>query len=66
MSVNPSNLIAAQTNPGKTVFPNLARQRGDEAQWPHADETVMQELSLAGIECHGPFEYLRDREVPAA
>lgn len=68
MSLNPSNKIAAETNPGKTMFPNLARSRDatDEAK-RLVDETVHAELTAAGIKAEGPHEFLRDnREVPAA
>lgn len=76
MSLNPSNAIAARANPGRTMFPNLARRREQPEttktldEWTAAcrlvDEQVKKELEAAGIKAaHG--EWLRDnREVPAA
>ena len=58
--MNPSNMIAARTNPDKTMFLNLA---GGEHN--RVDEQVKKELTEAGIKAaHG--EWLREREVPAA
>jgi hypothetical protein len=68
MSLNPSNAIAARANPGKTMFPNLARHphASDEVK-QFVDENVVAELTAAGIKPEGPAEWLRDnKEVPAA
>lgn len=67
MSLNPSNLMAARDNPGKTMFPNLARRRGDTASYAEVDEQAQRELTTAGILAVGPHEWLRENsEVPAA
>lgn len=79
MSLSPSNWMAAQANPGKTKFPNLARRRPDlETVTPaeiggwacvcgEVDAQVLKELKEAGITPEGPAEFLRTmREVPAA
>lgn len=66
MSLNPSNTIAALANPGKTMFPNLARPC-EEKHFAEVDEKVQQELAAAGIEANGPNEWCRqNNEVPAA
>ncbi len=49
MSLNPSNAIAAAINPGRTVFPNLARRTRDRDAWDEVDAKVSDELLAAGI-----------------
>ena len=61
MSLNPSNMIAARDNPGRTMFPNLAGGAHD-----HVDRAVMSELLCAGILIDGPFESMRRGEVATA
>ena len=53
MSLNPSNGIAQRTNPGKRVFPNLARGfKAEPKNYPEVDETIERELTEAGIAFH--------------
>ena len=59
MSLCPSNYIAANANPDKTVFPNLAG-----SSWEEADKRGLSELQQAGIDAEGPFDFLRVGEVP--
>lgn len=71
MSLFPSNLIAAQSNPGRTPFPNLARLYQNGAEYRHIyadlDVQILEELTAAGIPAVGPCEVLRKgREVPTA
>ncbi len=71
MSLNPSNMIAAPTNPGKTLFPNLARHKKNHDNWENVckmvDQVVYAELKEADIPIIGPHEFLRhNREVPTA
>lgn len=77
MSLNPSNLIAANDNPGKTMFPNLARinrqlnSAKEIGDWAvicgEVDACVLRELASAGIKASEPFESFRKRgEVPTA
>ena len=68
MSLNPSSRMAAQTNPGKKIFPNLARKQEDTASWAEVDAAVLHELQCAGIKAEGPHEFLRkpNGEVPTA
>lgn len=67
MSLMPSSLITKQANPGKTMFPNLARHRDDTSCYAEVDAQVKSELEQAGIKAVGPHEWLREnKEVPAA
>ena len=67
MSVNPSNRIAEMQNPGKTPFPNLAREKGDRDSYAEVDQAMLAELKAAGIPTEGPCESLRNgQEVPWA
>ena len=77
MSLNPSNSIAARANPGRTMFPNLARRKPESlasdkeaGDWgivcAHVDHAIRKELKAAGIKSSGPHVWLRDRgEVPS-
>lgn len=66
MSLNPSNMIAANDNKGKTMLPNLARRGNDSSVWLEVDSAVNNELRNAGIPSVGPHDWLRhNREVPA-
>src|ERR1700738_906545 len=66
--MNPSNFIAAQSNPGKTVFPNLARRQSEaNKEDPEVDGFIVRELTEAGIKAEGPHDWLRKRgEVPSS
>jgi hypothetical protein len=70
MSLNPSNLIAARTNPGKTMFPNLARHVEPEnalQTFLEVDGRVLAELAEAGIEPVGVSRRISNgsyKEVP--
>lgn len=68
MSLNPSNRIAAQSNPGKKMFRNLACPPDvNDDEKKVVDEAVVAELKEAVIPVIGPYEFLRDnKEVPAA
>ncbi|HWY36162.1 MAG TPA: hypothetical protein VNX68_16070 [Nitrosopumilaceae archaeon] len=70
MSLNPSNAIAARTNPGKTMFPNLAyggrnpdayfgKDRYLESKLKEIDWQCASELSLAEIQAICDFETFR-------
>jgi hypothetical protein len=62
MSLNPSNLIARENNPGRTTFPNLARHHDGKPD-PEVEEVIRQELASAGIESHSLPRTIRG-EVP--
>jgi hypothetical protein len=69
MSLNPSNLIAARENPGRTMFANLARRVPENAietavVHDFVDGAVLAELRDAGIKATGMESLRRDREVP--
>lgn len=65
--MNPSNMITAATNPGRTMFLNLARSRDDKDSWKMVDTAVMSELITAAIHIDGPYESFRTHgEVPTA
>ena len=68
MSLNPSNLIAARTNPDRTVFPNLACSPETlPGVLESIDAQVTLELHNAGIAVQGPYEFIRkNSEVPTA
>jgi hypothetical protein len=65
MSLNPSNLIAARANLGKTMFPNLARHNPSEKDKQEIDDVCIKELETAGIKVINR-EFLREMngEVP--
>lgn len=79
MSLNPSNMIAAATNPTKTMFPNLARrldwddedlsavELGERAcVFVEVDTQCLKELNEAGI-TYEKAEFLRRKqEVPSS
>ncbi len=69
VSLNPSSLIAAQANPGRDKFQNLARpQDCSDSMKKSVDQVVYAELKDAGIKTEGPHEFLRKHngEVPTA
>lgn len=67
MSLNPSDMIAEAMNPGRKMFPNLAKHREDVDSFAEVDQQVKAELIEAGIKANGPHEFLRKRgEVPTA
>jgi hypothetical protein len=70
MALNPSNLIAKNDNPDKTVFPNLARHLPDDPAerqriFDEVDAACKAELEQAGIKIES-HEFLRTQrtEVP--
>jgi hypothetical protein len=66
MSLCPSNLMAKNANPGKIVFPNMARRKPvDEETISLVNAACLLELASAGIEAEGPASWLADKsEVP--
>lgn len=63
--VSPSNAIAASDNPGKTMFPNLARPHGAKPEdFPEVDEQLRIEAEAAGLTVQSFKFQLGDGEVP--
>lgn len=64
MSLNPSNGIAARTNPESHVFHNLARHPGEaQSVFDEVDAQVFKELTEAGADHEGCLKFDMGRKI---